>query len=252
MANTFSGTYTQYASDDYIAEALARCQIRGDQVNADHIAEAQRSANLMLAYWAADGFKQYDMQLTTINFTPGVSVYAQPLFAPGTLQIFSSTILTGSGTFFGTFSVPMVRISRFDYEQIPYKADLGRPDRFFWDTLGNTLGQRYMQLWPTPNITYSARVWCICRSQDFGNITQSPDIGFEWVEAFSAGLAARLALKFRPDLYSMLKQEAGGPDMPLNPATGYMGGAYLVAKRGERERGPTRFRVDYRTKESPR
>jgi hypothetical protein len=247
MPNTFSGTYTQYSTDDYISEALERCQIRGDQINPDHIQAAIRSSNFMLAYWAADGFKQYDMQLATIDFTPGVSVYAQTLFPAGTLQIFSSVIRTNNA-----FDVPMVRISRYDYEQIPFKADVGRPDRFFWDGLGNTLAQRYMQLWPVPNLTYTARVWCICRSQDMGNITNSPDIGFEWVEAFTAGLAARLAQKYRPDLYQQLKMEAGGPDMPPNPQTGYNGGAYLVAKRGERERGPLRLRVDWRTKESPR
>lgn len=240
MANpTFSGTYTQSANDDYLAEACARIGIRGDQINADHIQEATRSANLMLASWAADGYTQYDMTLAEVTFTPNVGVYAQALFAPGTLQIFSSIIRVSN-----TFDVPMVRISRYDYEQIPYKTDLGRPDRFFWDGLGNTLGQRYMQLWPVPDMTYTARVWCICRSQDTGSLINSPDIGFEWIDAFSAGLAARLAEKFRPDLFDSKMALAGGPGLP--------GGAYMIARRGERERGPSRFRLDYRTRETPR
>ena len=228
-------------------ESFARIGIRGDQINPDHVSEATRSANLMLASWAADGYKQYAMQFVDVTFNPGVGQYAQSLFAPGTLQIFSSIIRVSN-----TFDVPMVRISRFDYEQIPYKANLGRPDRFFWDGAGTTLGVRYMQLWPVPDLTYTARVWCICRAQDFGNLVNAPPIGFEWIDAFAAGLAARLAQKFRPDLYQAMKLEAGGPDMPANPQTGYAGGAYIIAKRGERERGPSRFRVDYRTKETPR
>lgn len=246
MATT-SGTYTQSANDDYMAEAFSRIGIRGDQINADHIQECTRSANLMLASWAADGYKQYALQFVDVNFTIGVNNYAGTLFAPGTLQIFSSIIRVNN-----TFDVPMVRISRFDYEQIPYKADPGRPDRFFWDGAGTTLAARSMTLWPVPNMAYTARVWCICRAQDFGNLVNDPGIGFEWVDAFSAGLAARMAQKFRPDIYQQMKLEAGGPDMPPNSQTGYMGGAYIVAKRGERERGPSRFRVDYRTKETPR
>lgn len=239
-----SGTYTQtqYALDDYLGEALSRIGIRSDQINADHITEATRSANLMLASWAADGFKQYDLQLVTLSTEDAVNgVIDYSYFPYGTLQIFSGIIRVNS-----TFDVPMVRISRYDYEQIPYKSDMGRPDRFFWDGLGNQLSDRYMQLWPWPNPAniYDLRIWCICRAQDVGTLVNSPDIGFEWIDAFSAGLAARLARKYRPDIVNDMLVEAGGP--------GIAGGAYQVAKTGERERGPSRFRVDYRTRESPR
>ena len=217
--------------------------MRADQINADHITEATRSANLMQASWAADGFKQYDLQLVEIDTSVAVNgQIAYTNFPYGTLQIFSGIIRVNQ-----TFDVPMVRISRYDYEQIPYKSDMGRPDRFFWDGLGNQLSDRYLQLWPWPNpaLIYSLRFWCICRAQDVGTLVNSPDIGFEWIDAFAAGLAARLARKYRPDLVAELKQEAGGPDMPGV-------GAYYVARTGERERGPSRFRVDYRTRESPR
>jgi hypothetical protein len=196
----------------------------------------------MLASWAADGFKQYDLQQVTISTTVATNgVIAYSNFPAGTLQIFSGIINVNS-----TFSVPMVRISRYDYEQIPFKADMGRPDRFFWDGLGNQLSDRYMQLWPWPNPAniYSLHLWCICRPQDIGTLVNIPDIGYEWVDAFAAGLAARLARKYRPDIVNALIAEAGGP--------GLQGGAYAVARSGERERGPSRFRVDYRTRESPR
>lgn len=237
---TTSNTFTTLAFDDLLVESLARIGIRSDQINNDHITEAARSVRLMLTAWAAEGFKQYQMQLYTPTLTAGqpqLSLANGFAFPTGTLQIFSSIIIVpGAGT--QTYAVPMIRIARYDYEQIPDKTNPGRPDRFFWDGFGNDVTKRYMQLWPVPDQAYTLRIWCIVRSQDIGGLTNTADVGEEWQDAFAAGLTLRLAEKYAPDRFQ--EKQA------------LFSSAYAVAKMGERERGPSRFRVDHRTRESSR
>lgn len=231
---TTSGTYTfQPALDDYLTEAYSRIQIRPDTINSTHIVEAIRSANLMMAVWANAQINQFQLKLCEVTVTQGNPTIPAASFHAGALQVFSS-VLHRDG-----FDVPMIRLARYDYEQIPSKTNTGRPDRFFWDGAGVDLSSRYMQLWPVPeNSTDVVRAWVICRPQDAGGLVNTQDIGYEWYDAFAAGLAARLAEKFAPGLYEEKVQIAVG--------------ALQLASQGQRERGPTRFRVDYRQTSSSR
>jgi hypothetical protein len=238
-----SGTYTYVpAQDDYLTEALARVGVRSDMINADHVNEATRSANLGLAAWSNRGFKQFQMQLSTVTVTAGQSQIlstgvAGTSFPVGTLQIFSSIIQVPGGGTTPYFDVPMVRIGRYDYEQIPYLGQTGRPDRFFWDS-SFQLGSRVANLWPVPNQTYNIRAWCIVRNQDVGGLAYNSDITYEWWDAFAAMIAERLAEKYAP---SMLQDKTARAEA-----------AYSLAAQGERERGALRLRVDTRTRYSSR
>ncbi len=231
---TTTGTYTfQPALDDYLSEAYSRIQIRPDTINSTHIVEAIRSANLMLSVWPSMAAQQFQLKLCEVTVTQGQPAIPAASFHAGALQIFSS-VLHRDG-----FDVPMVRLARFDYEQIPSKTNTGRPDRFFWDGAGVNLSSRYMQLWPVPeNSTDIVRAWVICRPQDVGGLSNTQDIGYEWYDAFAAGLAARLAEKFAPALFEVKAAAAAQ--------------ALTLAQQGQRERGPSRFRVDYRQTSSAR
>ncbi len=231
---TTSGTYTfQPALDDYLTEAYSRILIRPDTINSTHIVEAIRSANLMLSVWPSMAAQQFQLKLCPVTVTQNVATIPAASFHAGALQIFSA-VLHRDG-----FDVPMIRLARYDYEQIPSKTNTGRPDRFFWDGAGVDLSTRYMQLWPVPeNSTDIVRAWVICRPQDVGGLVNTQDIGYEWYDAFAAGLAARLAEKFAPALYQDKVAIAGQ--------------ALQLAMQGQRERGPSRFRVDYRQTNSAR
>lgn len=237
---TTSGTQTVMAFDDLVAETFERIGIRADQINNDHLNSCARSTALMLVAWANEGFKQYQLKLYQPTLTPNqgqLSLANGFTFPTGTMQIFSSIIVVpGGGS--QQYSVPMIRIARYDYEAIPDKANVNRPDRFFWDGAGTTLDQRYMQLWPVPDQAYSLRIWCVVRSQDIGGLTNTPDVGFEWQDAFAAGLAMRMAEKYAPDR--------------LQEKQAIFSVAYSLAKQSERERGPVTFRVDPRTRTSAR
>ena len=237
---TTSGTQSILAFDDLLVESFSRNGIRGDQITNDHINECARSANLMLTSWASEGFKQYQLKLYQPVLTPNqgkLSLANGFTFPTGTMQIFSSIIIVpGGGT--QQYAVPMIRIARYDYEAIPDKSNVNRPDRFFWDGFGTTLDQRYMQLWPVPDQAYTLRIWCVTRSQDIGGLSNTPDVSYEWQDAFAAGLAARMAEKYAPDRFDQKQQ--------------LFASAYQVAKWADRERGPTQFRVNPRTRTSAR
>jgi hypothetical protein len=242
MATT-SGTYNfNPANDDHIAEAFSRLQIRGDEIDADKITDAERSANLMMVDWNNAGQNQFQLALAVIPLSsvPNVATTGKvpsTFFPPAPLQVFSSLVVVNNnpGNPLSGFSIPQIRIGRADYEVIPYKTDPGRPDRFFWDTSGLTIADNYMQLWPMPDnpATYTLRTWTFQRIQDAGNLAQLAPVKYEWLEAFDAGLTARLAEKYKPDQYAA--------------KTALAMAAWNRAVSGGRERGPTRFRVDGRS-----
>lgn len=240
MATTNTFTYLP-AQDDYLTESLARVGVRSDMINADHINEAQRSCQFMLQSWSNRGFKQFQLQLSTVTVVAGqsqiLSTGLAGAFPVSTLQIFSSIIQVPGGGTTPYFDVPMVRIGRYDYEQIPYLGQTGRPDRFFWDS-SFPVGSRVANLWPVPNQSYNIRAWCICRNQDVGGLAINSDIGYEWWDAFAAGLTERLAEKYAPPMLAEKKLRADE--------------AYMLASQGERERGPIRIRVDTRTRYTSR
>jgi hypothetical protein len=243
MASASSATYTwNPANDDWLSEAYSRIQIRGDQVTYDKIMEAERSANLLMVEWNNKGQNQFQLTTATIPLSSvtGVTTTGQvagSYFGPATLQIFTSLVIvnyTPSNPLSG-FSVPQIRLGRADYEQIPYKTNVGRPDRYFWDTSGLTVAGNFMQLWPIPDnaATYTLRTVSFQRMQDVGGLYNLAPVKYEWYEAFVTGLTAKLAEKFQPEAFESKTMLANA--------------AWMQAVSGGRERGPTRFRVDPRS-----
>jgi hypothetical protein len=238
-----TGTYAFNPSeDDFVAEAFSRIQIRGDEIDTQKIVDAERSANLLMVEWNNKGQNQFQLQLAVIPLStiPNISmtgVIPGTLFGPNTLQVFTSVCITNYSppdTRSG-FSVPMIRLGRADYEVIPYKKNVGRPDRYFWDTSDLTIAGNYMQLWPMPDPAqvFTIRAWTFQRIQDVGGLANLAPVKYEWMEAFNAGLTARLAEKYQPSLFV---EKKGLAEL-----------AWQQAVSGGRERGPSRFRVDPRS-----
>jgi hypothetical protein len=238
-----TGTYAfNPAEDDFIAEAFSRIQIRGDEVDTQKIVDAERSANLLMVEWNNKGQNQFQLALAVIPLSGVTNVSTTGVipgsaFGPATLQVFSAICITNStpGNPYSGSSVPMIRLGRADYEQIPYKPNPGRPDRYFWDTSDLTIAGNYMQTWPMADnpSTYTIRAWTFQRIQDVGGLTNLSPVKYEWLEAFNAGLTARLAEKYQP---SVFVEKKGLAEL-----------AWQQAVSGGRERGPTRFRVDARS-----
>jgi hypothetical protein len=208
------------------AEAYARCGIRRLAIGAEHIEDAILSANFMLSDWATLGFKQFELAELTLALTPTVEQYVLPV---GVLDIWDARLLRSGVT------DPMFRISRTDYEIIPKKDVTGRADRYYVDRTPS--GQRTVYLWPVPDRnTDEVRYTALRRPEDVTAMVETAPIPYEWLEAFAAGLAYRLAIKWAPDRQAGLMQLAQG-DIDLN------GGAFRRALYADRERAPAVFTV---------
>lgn len=132
--------------------------------------------------------------------------------------------------FFNTviLDIPITRISRAEYIFLPNKNTLGRPTSFYVDRLINPI----VYLWPTPTALYNnmfyTRVQLI---QDIGQLTNNPYIPQRFYEAFCAGVAAKLALKYTPQKYETLQQQADN--------------TFNIASHEDTERVPLRIYGDY-------
>lgn len=108
-------------------------------------------------------------------------------------------------------SVPTDRIltpmSRTDYNSLPYKAQQGFPYTFWFDRVIPST----MTFWQVPdqNGPYILNVYCLRQLQD-ANLGggEIPDLQYRALEMITAKLAVKLAVKYAPDRYPLLKAEA--------------------------------------------
>jgi hypothetical protein len=132
--------------------------------------------------------------------------------------------------FFNTVLLDIVitRISRAEYIALPNKNQTGRPTSFYVDRQINPV----IYLWPTPSPSYNNLFYTrVELMQDIGQLTNNSDIPQRFYDAFIAGVACKLALKYMPQKYDILKIDYDN--------------AYSLAGREDTERVPLRIYGDY-------
>lgn len=220
MATSGTRSFTPQFSE-FLAESFARIQIRGLDIQQDHIDEAVRSANFTLIELANDSSAQFQMVSGSIALESGEPRYTLPA---GLIDLFSVIHRRDS------LDTPVWPISRSDYHTIPDKTNAGRPHCYFFDKgkTGNT--QRTIDLWPVPeNDTDTLEYWGIYRPEDTTGLPDNIGMAWEFFDAYAANLAMRLAEKYAPAQYNM--------------KAGIAAQALRLAKSGGREKAPTRFRA---------
>ena len=107
--------------------------------------------------------------------------------------------------------IPMARLNRDDYVNLPNKAFEGRPLQFWVDRL---LNAPVLYLWPVPSaqfVTAQVVVWVKRYSMDVGTMTQEIEIPQRWYDAIVYVLASRLAEEtptVDPQMIAILDQKA--------------------------------------------
>lgn len=108
-------------------------------------------------------------------------------------------------------TVPTDRIlypmSRTDYNALPYKAQQGEPYTF-WST---RVQPATITLWQVPdqNGPYILNVYYLRQLQDANlGMGEIPDVQYRALEMVTSRLAVKLAVKYAPDKYELLKAEA--------------------------------------------
>lgn len=93
--------------------------------------------------------------------------------------------------------IPLSRLNRDDYTNLPNKAFLSNRPLQFW--LDRQALSPVMNLWPTPNEAAEVQqivVWAQRHIMDVGTMTQQIEVPQRWYEAIVSMLAARLAMEY--------------------------------------------------------
>lgn len=223
---TPSGTYN-FAPDvaELTSEAWERLGIEPETLKARHAKSTRRSLNFMFSEWTALGFKQPWITVYSTTLTQGqINV---PLLSPA-IDVFHA-YLTRSG-----YDVEMYPISRHEYEAIPNKSQQGRPTMYWvnYDTMNNNAAPTVVIWQASQNSTDIINFATFNRAQDVGQANAGLFIPYPWYEAVAAGLAARLAVKWRPDRLAVLAPLAAS--------------AFTTAMGSTREKASTHFRARFR------
>lgn len=220
---TPSGLYT-FAPEvaEMAAEAWERIGFEPETLTSRHAKSTRRSLNFMFAGWATQGFKQ--PWITTQVFTLALNQINVPLAVPAIDVVHA--FLTRNA-----IDTEMFPISRSDYEAIPKKTQTGRPTMYFVDhSTENNNAAPNVKIWQaSQNNTDIINVSCFNRYQDAGQANNGLFIPWIWYEACAAGLAAALAVKWKPEKLSLLGPLAGA--------------AFKAAQGATREKAPTRIRI---------
>jgi hypothetical protein len=148
-----------------------------------------------------DGLAWTTVQTETPNASAGMwtwfdlatvvaSRYFRILATSGTLS-YSRVYLGNTPT-----EIPLARMNRDDYTNLPNKAFLSNRPLQFW--LDRQSLSPVLNFWPTPNDAAEVQqivVWAQRQIMDVGTMTQEIEVPQRWLEAIVAGLAAKMALE---------------------------------------------------------
>lgn len=155
---------------------------------------ASIEANLLLSEWANRGVNLWKSELQTYSLTQGVATITLPAKTVCILVAYIS-ITTGTVTTDRIISP----VSTFEYGAIPNKT-IQAPPTIYWF---NRQINPQITLWGVPdqNNTYTLNLQTMYQVEDAGlQNGQTPDIPYRWYDAFTAGLAYRLARIYQPAL----------------------------------------------------
>lgn len=209
-----SGTYA-FNPDiaSLTVEAFERCGIHATALTRQQLASARRSLNLELVSWANRGVNLWEVKPFTLqivagqaNYTAGSGVANISANTVSMLDVYRS-IINGGGTGVNIDNI-MLPISRQQYAELPNKLQSGTPTVYWYQKQESPI----LTVWQPPISgypTWSIGGYYLSRIQDASAVSgQTPDVPYRGLDALSAGLARRLAVKFAPERLPVLTAES--------------------------------------------
>ena len=200
---TTSGTYAFNPSlGELVLYAYNLAGLRNTSLLQEHMQTARVAANMMLSRWSNQGVNLWQVDLVTVPLVQGQ--YEYPVDA-STVMILDGYMATVSGS--TETDRIVLPISRTEYASYPNKRQQGFTTVFWFDRLLSPS----VTLWPVPDGT-SAQYFKYYRVRQLQDANyaggQTVDIPYLWLEAFSDGLAYRLARIWNPTMAIALKAQA--------------------------------------------
>lgn len=197
---TSSGTYVfaPSAGEAFLA-ALSMCGIRRTEVGMEHLVDATFQANMQMVDFSNKNPNQFALETQTVPLVASTATYS---LSARTISIAVAYIETTSGT--TTTARVLGAISASEYAAIPNKAQEGFPNSY-WMNLQPT---PTITLYTTPDsaLTYTLKLQTFRQMQDIAPASgETLDAPYRFLDAFTTGLAARLAAIYAPDRAAGLK-----------------------------------------------
>lgn len=184
--------------------------------------------NMVLSRWSNRGVNLWKVDLISVKLSTGVSSYSVD---PSVVNVLDAYIRTGTAQG-GAFILNVSRLgqallgpvtnaaisasdqtdvlidpmSRNEYASISNKQALGRPTTFWYDRSSNPT----ITVWQVPDSGNYTLQYYVCRQimDATASSGQQADLPYRFLEAFTAALAAHLAVKFAADKASDLRSYA--------------------------------------------
>lgn len=212
MATSGSSDFT-LDRDQIITEAYALIGVGvdGEVLSDSQVTEGARALNLMLKTLSrTPGLLSWLKTEGSFTLTDATASYTMGSGGTVTyrpLRILSMRYRNTSGT-----DLPMTRLSREEYFELPIKTTAGIPTQFYYDP-GRDSGTLY--LWPVKATitTESVRFTYERTIEDFDASTDNADLPQEWLETLIYNLAVRLGPRWQavgPTSFAKVEAQAGG------------------------------------------
>ena len=197
---TTSGTYAfNPGLGEIVLYAYMNLGIRPTSLLQEHMDSARMATNMMLSRWSNQGVNLWAVDLITTPLVEGQTTYA---VEPNTVMILDAYTTTDQG-----IDRVIMPISRTEYASYPNKEQQGFVTSFWYDRLISPT----ITLWPVPDGTSSTilKYYRVRQIQD-SNLqnNENVEVPYLWLEAFSDGLAYRLARIWNPQMAVALKAQA--------------------------------------------
>lgn len=195
---TTSGSYTfDPTFANLLDEACERAGIDPASVTARHINSAKMSLSLMFTEWVIrDGDALYRIDEDAETVAASATYFA---LQAGSMDVVDLVLdYNSEGT-----DIPLARISRQDYLLLADKDQTGRPSMYYVDQ--SNLNAPRVYLWPVPDQECSFKVDVMRYVETAGRLSETLDVHRPWLDAVCAGLALRLAQKYKVERVALLE-----------------------------------------------
>jgi hypothetical protein len=191
-----SGVYTWTPTlANLIDEACERAGINPATLTHQHLISARNSLNYVfreLETEQVDQFYRIDQESTAVS----AATY-QVSLASGSVEVIQLWYRTSGST----TDIPITRISREDYQNIPTKASTGNPTMAYVDH--SSLNAPQIVLWPVPSAAITLYYDRLRFIDDATSLSNTADAHRFMYDVIAYALAARLCEKYAPERYPL-------------------------------------------------
>jgi hypothetical protein len=188
---------------DIIIAAYGRCQIRRGALSVEHLIDAAMAANLLQVDWSNEQVNLWTVEQASTPLTPFKATYDVDA---STVMIMATWIRTGDDPKKDRI---LTSVDRDSYAAYPDKTTPGSPSVYWF----NHLIQPTITLWQPPDDT-QPRTLCYFRARQLQDASvpsgMNAEVPYRFLEAYTSGLAFKLAELYAPARMKELAERAVG------------------------------------------